>query len=91
MAHDQATPATPDPTPTSTTNHLYDNPDLGPLDFLLAVMHSPEVDLTDRIAAAAGLLPYYQPPLKPSVRPWYTNGILGDVDCIVTIRIPTLN
>jgi hypothetical protein len=72
---------------TSTTNHLYDNPDLNSLEFLEAVMRSPELDINDRIKAADALLPYYQPKPKPqpSIRPLYTNGIPGDQD--VTIKI----
>jgi len=38
--------------PVTTTNHLYDNPILDALQFLAAVMHAPEADLADRIAAA---------------------------------------
>jgi hypothetical protein len=77
-----------DDTPTSTsTNHLYDNPALGSLDFLLAVMHSPEVDLHDRIAAADALLPYIAAKPQPSIRPLYTNGIPGDKDVIVRVVI----
>jgi hypothetical protein len=79
-----------DPTHTSTTNHLYDNPYLGPLDFLAAVMHAEEVSIADRIAAAEALLPYYQPPLMPSVRPLYVNGIPTDQDVIVKIVVPEL-
>jgi hypothetical protein len=78
-----------DDTPT-TTNHLYDAPDLDALQFLLAVMHSPEVDIMDRIKAAEALLPFTSPKLKPSVRPLYTNGIPGDKDVIVKIVIPDI-
>jgi hypothetical protein len=78
----------PDDDPTSTTtNHLYDNPALGSLDFLLAVMHSSEVPIEHRIAAADALLPYIAPKPQPSIRPFYTNGIPGDKDVIVTVRI----
>jgi hypothetical protein len=85
-------------TPTSTTNHLFDNPDLDALQFLEAVMHSPEVDIVDRLAAAAALLPYYQPPIKPikpTVRPWYNvtrkgKYIPGDIDTTIKIVIPEL-
>jgi hypothetical protein len=79
-----------DDTPTSTTNHLYDNPDFGAVQFLEAVMHSSEVDIMDRIKAAEALLPFTSPKLKPSVRPLYTNGIPGDKDVIVKIQIPDI-
>jgi hypothetical protein len=80
-----------DPT-TTTTNHLFDDPSLDALQFLAAVMHAREADITDRIAAAAALLPYYQPPFKPSERPWHNvtrtgKYIPGDKDWIVRIRI----
>jgi hypothetical protein len=94
MADNQATSATPDPTTTtnpSGSNHAYDNVTLDSLQFLAAVMHAPEADINDRIAAAAALLPYYQPPLKPTVRPWYVNGVPGNEDCIVVIKVPALN
>jgi hypothetical protein len=74
-------------TSTSTTNHLYDDPTLGSLEFLLAVMHSPEVDLIHRIAAADALLPYVKAKPQPTVRPWYVNGIPTDTDCTIAIRI----
>jgi hypothetical protein len=48
-------------------------------------MNDPSVDLADRLRAAEAAAPYYQPPPKPTVKPWYTNGIPGDKD--VTIRI----
>jgi hypothetical protein len=73
--------------PALTTNHLYDDPALDPLDFLAAVMHSPEVDMAHRIKAADALLPYQAPKPTPTLRPLYVNGIPGDKDCTVTIRI----
>jgi hypothetical protein len=86
MADNQATQS-PEPTPAAPSNHLYDNPDLGPLDFLAAVLHAPEADIYDRIAAAEALLPYVAPPIKPTVKPWYTNGIPGNEDVIVKIVV----
>jgi hypothetical protein len=86
MANDPVTQAPAD-TSTTTTNHLYDNPDLGPLDFLAAVMHSEEVPIAYRIAAADALLPYVAPPIKPTVKPWYVNGIPGNEDVIVKIVV----
>jgi hypothetical protein len=85
-----------DPTPT-TTNHLYDNDALDALQFLEIVMHSPEADIADRIAAASALMPYFQPkpPFKPTVRPWYNvtrkgRAIPGDIDTTIKIVIPEL-
>src|SRR5262249_42580626 len=40
-------------------SHAYDNPRLGPRDFLLAVMHSPEAAIKDRIRAASERLRIY--------------------------------
>jgi hypothetical protein len=75
-----------DKTPISTTtNHLFDDPSLSSLDFLLSVMHSSEVDLADRIKAAEVLLPFIAPKPQPTVRPWYTNGIPCNED--VTIKV----
>ena len=77
-------------TPTTTTDHLYDNPDLNSLQFLAAVMHSPEVDINDRIKAAEALLPYFAPKFQATVRPLYTNGIPGNEDVYVKIVVPPL-
>jgi hypothetical protein len=82
-------PDTADVTPTSTpgSNHAYDNTSLDSLQFLAAVMHAPEADLADRIAAAEALLPFVQAKPQPTVRPLYVNGIPTDKDVIVTVRI----
>jgi hypothetical protein len=78
----------------NTTDHLYDNPSLDPLQFLAAVMRDPECEIADRLAAAAALLPFYKPkpPFQPSVRPWHNytrsgRAIPGDKDWTVTIRV----
>jgi hypothetical protein len=76
-----------DDTPASTTNHLFDNPELNALEFLAAVMHSPEADINDRIAAASALLPFISPKPAPTVRPWYVNGVPSDVDCTIKIVV----
>jgi hypothetical protein len=73
----------PDDTPT--TNHAYDNTSLDSLQFLAAVMYSPEVDLADRILAAEALLPFVKAKPQPSVRPLYVNGVPSDKD--VTIKV----
>jgi hypothetical protein len=39
-------------------DHAYNDPNLSALQFLLCVMHSPEVDLADRIRAADAAIPY---------------------------------
>jgi hypothetical protein len=33
-------------------DHEYDRPDIGPIEFLLAVLHDPTVSLEDRMEAA---------------------------------------
>jgi hypothetical protein len=77
----------PDDNTTPGSNHAYDNTSLDSLQFLEAVMRSPEVSIADRIAAAGALLPYYQPKPKPSVVPWHVNGIPGDKDVTIKIAI----
>jgi len=79
------------------SNHSYDDPDLDALQFLEAVMHSPEADITDRIAAASHLLGFElsKPKVSPTVRPWYNvtrtgECVPGNEDVIVTIRIEGL-
>jgi hypothetical protein len=47
-------PTTDNPTPT----HAYDNPQITPKNFLLAVMHDPTVGLSTRIEAARMALPF---------------------------------
>jgi hypothetical protein len=79
-----------DDTPTSTTNHLYDNPELNSLEFLAAVMHSPEADINDRIAAASALLPFVQAKPAPTVRPWYVNGVPSAEDVVVKVVISAM-
>jgi hypothetical protein len=80
-------PDTTDATPTSTTNHLYDNSELNSLEFLAAVMHSVEVPIEHRIAAAEALLPFVKAKPLPSIRPLYVNGIPTDQDVMVKIVI----
>ena len=41
--------------------HLYDDPSLSAVEFLLAAMHDPSLPMSLRIAAARGLLPYTEP------------------------------
>src|SRR5262249_51536070 len=53
-----STQARQDPEPTV---HAYDDPRLGPRAFLLAIMHSPELPIRDRMDAAARLLRLYGP------------------------------
>ena len=48
--------------PASTpTTHAYNDPDLSPIEFLLAVMHASHIPMSTRIEAARGLLPYTEP------------------------------
>jgi len=46
-------PKTHAPEPTA---HAYDNPRLGPRDFLLSVMHAPDLPIRDRMTAASAHL-----------------------------------
>jgi len=48
-------------------DHRYNNPDLSPLDFLLAVMHDVTVPLHHRMAAADAAMPYQ--PTYPKLIP----------------------
>src|SRR5262245_27886304 len=45
--------------PTSTEHHAYDAPNISAKEFLLRVMHAPDVPIKDRIRAASGLLRIY--------------------------------
>ena len=75
MADQNPSPKAQDPEPTV---HAYDNPHLGPRAFLLAVMHSAEVPIRDRIRAASELLRIYG---EESFRPRLTYRIEGIPDC----------
>jgi hypothetical protein len=91
----------PDDTPTSTSNtpstsnHAYDNTTLDSLQFLAAVVHSPEVPLEDRIKAAEALLPFAAKP-QPSAVPWHTytsdgRAVPGAEDVTIKIVVPSLS
>jgi hypothetical protein len=47
--------------------HAYNDPDLSPIEFLLAVMHCDRLPMSTRIDAARGLLPYTEP--RPACAP----------------------
>jgi hypothetical protein len=49
-----------------TTPHAYNDPDLGPLEFLLAVMRDTTLPITVRIQAAAAVAPFVTP--RPGAR-----------------------
>jgi hypothetical protein len=61
----------------STTAHEYDDPAIGGMDFLLAVMRDVSVPLAIRIQAAAALLPVYRAP--PQVLTIRITGGLGEL------------
>ena len=52
--------------------HAYDDPDLSPLEFLLAVMRDPTVPLEERVATAKATLPYVYIPVPVSREYEYT-------------------
>ena len=54
------------------TPHPYDNPRLDPMSFLLAVMRDRTVPISQRIQAAAYLMPLTEHPLKARREPEYT-------------------
>jgi hypothetical protein len=52
-------------------DHAYNDPSLSPLQFLLAVLHDPTVDMDDRIKAAEAAFPYVSTnPHQASVQRW---------------------
>ena len=51
--------------------HAYDDPDIGPIEFLLAVMRAQHLPMATRISAASALLPFTEP--RPGPRP--TNSV----------------
>src|SRR2546425_12800396 len=46
--------------------HVYDDPDLSPLEFLQAVYHATHLPMTTRIEAASALLPFTDPKPRPT-------------------------
>src|SRR5262245_63674907 len=61
--------------PTSTEHHAYDAPNISAKEFLLRVMHAPDVPIKDRIRAASALLRIYPHDWDPPRLKYIIGGI----------------
>ena len=61
--------------PTSTEHHAYDAPNISAKEFLLGVMHAPDVPIKDRIRAASALLRIYPHDWDPPRLKYIIGGI----------------
>jgi hypothetical protein len=58
-------------------SHAYDDPDLSPIEFLLAVMRDTSLPLPIRISAASAVAPYQHPRSRQDIVPYHCKIIIG--------------